>query len=137
MNGHHFSSRNPSFFHFKLSVLHFKYVLKFSKFLKFNPITYGGRLIGFNFENFKTFLKCKTDSFKWKNEGFLTGKMVSIHFFRAIFAKIKPLQNFTPRDDIVPRFYKCMHVKRPGILIFGKVRRLSMVFPHFLGDKIE
>ena len=39
VNGHHFPSRNPSFFHLKLSVLHFETVLKFSK---FNPITYGG-----------------------------------------------------------------------------------------------
>ena len=39
VNEPHFPSRNPSFFHLKLSVLHFKTVLKF---LKFNPITYGG-----------------------------------------------------------------------------------------------
>ena len=61
VNGHHFPSRNPSFFHLKLSVLHFETVLKF---LKFNRITYGGGLIGLKFENFKTVLKCKTDNFK-------------------------------------------------------------------------
>ena len=38
---------------------------------------------------------------------------------------------------IAPHFYKCAHAKRPEISIFGKVRRLSMVFPHFLGGKIE
>ena len=42
VNGHHFPSRNPSFFHLKLSVLHFETVLKFSK---FNPITYGGLIL--------------------------------------------------------------------------------------------
>ena len=73
-----FRGRNPWFFHLKLSVLHLETVLKFSK---FNPITYGGGLIGLNFENFKTVSKCKTDSFKWKNQGFLLGKWCPLTLF--------------------------------------------------------
>ena len=96
----------------------------FSFFIQFHHPKSGKKplkVIGLNFENFKTFLKCKTDSFKWKNQGFLPGKMVSIY-------KIL---------HIAPHFYECAHAKRPEISIFGKVRRLSMVFPHFLGGKIE
>ena len=38
---------------------------------------------------------------------------------------------------MIPHFYKCTHVKRAEISIYGKVRRLSMGFPYFLGGKNE
>ena len=71
-----------------------------------------------------------------KESGVSARKMVSIDFICQILPN-HSLSKFTPRDDIVPYFYKCTHVKRPKISTFGKVRRFPMVFPTFWVVKLN